>query len=63
MFSHNKTPFEIRAFLKILILRSQGLSNLNTKVKVDTNDIRMLAEFMIAGWLNSGYRSPRSFGL
>ena len=58
-----KIPFAIRAFLKILVIRSRGGSDLNIKVKPDSCEIRMLAKFLIAGWLNTGYRNPKAFGI
>lgn len=58
-----KIPFSIRALLKILVIRSRGLDDFNTKIKLDANEIHMLADILIAGWLNVGYRNPKCFGI
>lgn len=58
-----KIPFAIRAMLKIILIRGRGLDNINTKIKPDSDEIKMLAEIMIAGWLNQGYRNPKCFGI
>ena len=49
--------------LKILVLRSRGITDLKTKIEVSASEVRMLANIVIAGWLNTGYRNPKSFGL
>jgi len=59
----NKIPFPIRLFLKAIIIRSRGLNDFNTRIKLDPDEIRILAEFLIAGWLNTGFRNPKCFGL
>lgn len=63
LFGTGKTPFVIRAMLKILVLRSRGITDLKTKIEVSASEVRMLANIVIAGWLNTGYRNPKSFGL
>lgn len=59
----NKIPFSIRAMLKILIIRSRGGENYNIKVKPSNDEIYLLAQILIAGWLNVGYRNPKCFGI
>ena len=59
----NKIPFSIRAMLKILIIRSRGGENFNIKVKPSNDEIYLLAQILIAGWLNVGYRNPKCFGI
>jgi hypothetical protein len=56
-------PFNIRALLKILIIRSRGLDDFNAKIKLDCDEVHMLADILIAGWLNTGYRNPKCFGI
>ncbi len=58
-----KIPFAIRAMLKIILIRARGLENFNTKIKPDSDEIKLLAEILIAGWLNQGYRNPKCFGI
>jgi hypothetical protein len=59
----NKIPYSIRAMMKILILKSRGISDFRTKVSIVDDEIRMLADFVVAGWLNTGYRNPKCFGI
>lgn len=59
----NKIPFSIRAMMKILILKSRGITDFKTKIKIVDDEIRMLANFIIAGWLNTGYRNSKCFGI
>jgi hypothetical protein len=47
-----KIPFAIRAMLKIILVRARGLENLNSKIKPDNDEIKLLAQILIAGWLN-----------
>jgi hypothetical protein len=63
LFSYNKTPFTLRAIMKILVLRSRGLSDLKVKINLSSSEVQMLSNIFIAGWLNTGYRNPKSFGL
>lgn len=58
-----KIPFAIRAMLKIIIIRSRGLNDWSLKIKLNSNEIRLLADILIAGWLNIGYRNPKCFGI
>ena len=58
-----KIPFAIKAMLKILLIRSRGSDDFNTKIKPDRDEIHMLSEILIAGWLNAGYRNPKCFGI
>ena len=55
----NKIPFSIRAMMKILILKSRGITDYKTKIKIVDDEIRMLANFIVAGWLNTGYRNSK----
>ena len=59
----NKIPFSIRAMLKILIIRSRGGENFKIKVKPNHDEINLLAQILIAGWMNVGYRNPKCFGI
>ena len=58
-----KIPFAVRAFLKILILRCRNVDDFSTKIKIKAEEIHMLSSFLIAGWLNHGYRNPKCFGI
>lgn len=58
-----KIPFAIRAMLKIILVRARGLDNLNSKIKPDNDEIKLIAQILIAGWLNQGYRNPKCFGI
>ena len=49
-----KIPFAIRAMLKIIIIRSRGSDDFNSKLKLDADEIHLLSEILIAGWLNTG---------
>jgi hypothetical protein len=49
--------------LKIIIIRSRGLTDWSLKIKLNSNEIRLLADILIAGWLNVGYRNPKCFGV
>lgn len=49
--------------LKILIIKSRGSDNFNVKIKPNHDEIHFLAKILIAGWLNVGYRNPKSFGI
>lgn len=63
LYTYNKTPFVLRGMMKILVLRSRGISDLKVKIELSQSEVRMLCDFFIAGWLNTGYRNPKSFGL
>jgi hypothetical protein len=49
--------------LKIIIIKSRGESDFTGKFKLDQSEMRMLAEFVVANWLDTGYRNPKCFGL
>jgi hypothetical protein len=49
--------------LKILILRKRGSDNFGEKIKLKTEEINLLCSFLVAGWLNQGYRNPKCFGI
>lgn len=59
----NKIPFSVRAMMKILLLKSRGISDFRHKVSIVDDEIRMMADFVVAGWLNTGYRNPKCFGI
>jgi hypothetical protein len=63
LFANDKTPFVIRAFMKILVLQARGTQDLNTKMDVTAFEVSMLSDFVVAGWLNTGFRNAKSFGL
>lgn len=63
LFGSEKTPFALRAMLKMLVLSSRGQTNIRTKVKLEPQEIRLLADLFIAGWLNTGYRNPKAFSV
>ena len=63
VYSLKKTPFVIRAMLKILILRIRGLKDLKTSLNLESSEIRLLSDLIVAGFLNTGYRNPKAFGL
>ena len=58
-----KIPFAIKAMLKILLIKSRGGKDFNIKLKPDASEIHLMAEILIAGWLNIGYRNPKCFGI
>ena len=58
-----KIPYSIKAMLKILLIRSRGSDDFTSKVKPERDEIHMLSEILIAGWLNAGYRNPKCFGI
>lgn len=49
--------------MKILILKSRGISDFKTKIIFLDDEIRLLANFIVAGWLSTGYRNPKCFGI
>lgn len=49
--------------LKILVIRSRGSDDFISKIKPDRDEIHLLCEILIAGWLNAGYRNPKCFGI
>jgi hypothetical protein len=49
--------------LRALVVKSRGLDDFNTSIKLDIDEVRMLADLLIAGWLNSGFRNPKCFGI
>jgi len=59
----NKIPYSVRAMMKILLLKSRGISDFRYKVSIVDDEIRMMADFVVAGWLNTGYRNPKCFGI
>ena len=60
--ARDKIPFNVRAFLKILVLWARGESDFRKKVNLESHEFRMIADFLVAGWLNAGYRNPKAFG-
>lgn len=57
-----KIPLDVRAMLKIIVMRYRG-GDLGTKIRLNTNEIRLLASIIIASWINMGYRNPKCFGI
>ena len=58
-----KIPFAIRAMLRIIIVRSRGWTDFNAKVSVECHEVALLAQILVGGWLNSGQRNPKCFGI
>ena len=48
--------------LKIILMRVRGCSDFKCKISLEANEIRLIADFLVAGWLNTGYRNPKAFG-
>lgn len=63
LFGNDRTPFVIRAMMKIIILKARGVSDVKSKMDITPAEVRLLSDFVIAGWLNTGFRNPKSFGL
>jgi len=49
--------------LKIILLKSRGSEDFNQKIKLQSCEVKILADFIVAGWLNVGYRNPKCFGI
>lgn len=58
-----KVPYAIRYMLRALLVKSKGLDDLTAKVTLEADDIHLLADFVVAGWLKTGFRNPRCFGI
>ena len=68
MAHYIKIPYAIRLILRLIVVQSRShansvLGSANKKLILTDNDVPMLAEFLCSGWLNSGFRNPRAFGL
>jgi len=37
--------------------------NKNNRISLEDDEIHMLTEILIGGWLNTGFRNPKSFGV
>jgi len=37
--------------------------NKQNRIKLEDDEIHMLAEILIGGWLNTGFRNPKCFGI
>jgi hypothetical protein len=49
--------------LKIIILRSRGVSDFSTCIELKSEEeIRLVADLVIAGWHTIPYRNPKAFG-
>ena len=59
----NKIPYAISAVLRIIIANAKGLSDLNKQIQLQTSDVYLLSELLISGWLNTGARNPKCFGV
>lgn len=55
----------MRALMRIIICRLRDISDYNIRDigKIKASEIKILAELFVAGWLNAGYRTPKSFGI
>jgi hypothetical protein len=63
-FEIQKIPFAIRAMLKMLVMRARGIDDYAfKKFKLEPDDCYFLAEILIAGWLNQGFRNAKCFGI
>jgi hypothetical protein len=60
--AREKIPFTIRAFLKILVMRARGLTDFKKRINLDSHEFQLIADFLIAGWLNAGFCNPKAFG-
>ena len=72
---HVKIPYAIRAMLRVLIEKSRIKAgqkpdpnkHKNTqeqnRIYLEDDEIHMLAEILIGGWLNTGFRNPKCFGI
>lgn len=49
--------------LKIIILRSRGVSDLSASIELKSEEeIRLVSDLVIAGWHTIPYRNPKAFG-
>ena len=55
-------PKSIRVFLKVLVLASRGIYTDAPIDKLDISEIKLLSNFLVAGWLNIPFKNPRAFG-
>lgn len=58
-----KIPFAIRAMLRIILIRSRGINDFNQRISVESHEVCLLAQILIGGWLNTGQRNPKCFGI
>jgi hypothetical protein len=49
-----KIPFSIRAMLRIILIRTRGLSDFNQRISVESHEVALLAQILVGGWLNTG---------
>jgi hypothetical protein len=49
--------------LNIIIRSYRGNQQKNSKLRINTNEIRLLAQLIIASWINVGYRNAKCFGV
>ena len=49
--------------LRILIDKSRRDKCDRKTIELEDDDIHMLAEILIGGWLNTGFRNPNCFGV
>ena len=56
-------PYSIRFILKTLVAKSKNIDDISREFTLHADEVRMIADFAIAGWLNSGYRNARCFGV
>lgn len=58
-----KIPFAIRAMLRIILIRTRGLTDFNQRISVESHEVALLAQILVGGWLNTGQRNPKCFGI
>ena len=58
-----KIPFAIRAMLRIILVRSRGINDFNYRLRLEAEEVNMMSQILIGGWLNTGYRNPKCFGI
>ena len=60
-------PYAIRAMMRIMVMQSKShtgqMQQKETKLKLENNEIYMLADILIGCWLNTGFRNPSCFGV
>lgn len=49
--------------LRIILVRSRGINDFNFRLRLEAEEVNMMAQILIGGWLNTGYRNPKCFGI
>jgi len=47
---------------RMMVGRKLNLGKQN-RVPLEDDEIHMIAEILIGGWINTGFRNPKSFGI